>query len=101
MNICLKIYLIITSIIGTITLISIILGLIYMIITSIRESRAMKKQATEFKDAIAKSGLGSKLNRPLTDDEKELLKKTGYLEFTEKLDMETLNVTKETKTKNE
>ena len=49
------------------------------------------------KEAIAKSGMGKDLNRPLTEDEKELLKKTGKLEFTETLDMKTLNVKKEVK----
>ena len=41
--------------------------------------------------------MGKDLNRPLTEDEKELLKKTGKLEFTETLDMNTLNVKKEIK----
>ena len=85
------------SIIGTITTLWLLLGLIYMIFTNIRINKETKKQLTEFKEAIAKSGMGKDLNRPLTDDEKELLKKTGKLEFTETLDMETLNVKKEVK----
>ena len=68
-----------------------------MIFTNIRINKETKKQLTEFKEAIAKSGMGKDLNRPLTEDEKELLKKTGKLEFTETLDMKTLNVKKEVK----
>ena len=68
-----------------------------MIFTNIRINKETKKQLTEFKEAIAKSGMGKDLNRPLTEDEKELLKKTGKLEFTETLDMNTLNVKKEIK----
>ena len=97
MNIFLKIYVTIMTIIGTITILWLLLGLIYMIFTNIRINKETKKQLTEFKEAIAKSGMGKDLNRPLTDDEKELLKKTGKLEFTETLDMETLNVKKEVK----
>ena len=97
MNIFFKIYIILTSIIGTITTLWLLLGLIYMIFTNIKVRKETKKQLTEFKEAIAKSGMGKDLNRPLTEDEKELLKKTGKLEFTETLDMETLNVKKEVK----
>ena len=97
MNIFLKIYVTIMTIIGTITILWLLLGLIYMIFTNIRINKETKKQLTEFKEAIAKSGMGKDLNRPLTEDEKELLKKTGKLEFTETLDMETLNVKKEVK----
>ena len=87
MNVFLKIYVTIMTIIGTITILWLLLGLIYIIFTNSRIN----------KEAIAKSGMGKDLNRPLTDDEKELLKKTGKLEFTETLDMETLNVKKEVK----
>ena len=97
MNVFLKIYVTIMTIIGTITILWLFLGLIYIIFTNIRINKEAKKQLTEFKEAIAKSGMGKDLNRPLTDDEKELLKKTGKLEFTETLDMETLNVKKEVK----
>ena len=97
MNIFFKIYIILTSIIGTITTLWILLGLIYIIFTNIKIRKETKKQLTEFKEAIAKSGMGKDLNRSLTEDEKELLKKTGKLEFTETLDMETLNVKKEVK----
>ena len=97
MNVFLKIYVTIMTIIGTITILWLLLGLIYIIFTNIRINKEAKKQLTEFKEAIAKSGMGKDLNRPLTDDEKELLKKTGKLEFTETLDMETLNVKKEVK----
>ena len=97
MNIFLKIYITIMTIIGTITILWLLLGLIYMIFTNIRINKETKKQLTEFKEAIAKSGMGKDLNRPLTEDEKELLKKTGKLEFTETLDMNTLNVKKEIK----
>ena len=97
MNIFLKIYVTIMTIIGTITILWLLLGLIYMIFTNIRINKETKKQLTEFKEAIAKSGIGKDLNRPLTEDEKELLKKTGKLEFTETLDMNTLNVKKEIK----
>ena len=97
MNIFLKIYITIMTIIGTITILWLLLGLIYMIFTNIRINKETKKQLTEFKEAIAKSGMGKDLNRPLTEDEKELLKKTGKLEFTETLDMKTLNVKKEVK----
>lgn len=97
MNIFFKIYVIIMTVIGTITTLWLLLGLIYMIFTNIKVSKETKKQLTEFKEAIAKSGMGKDLNRPLTEDEKELLKKTGKLEFTETLDMKTLNVKKEVK----
>lgn len=97
MNVFLKIYVTIMTIIGTITILWLLLGLIYMIFTNIRINKETKKQLTEFKEAIAKSGMGKDLNRPLTEDEKELLKKTGKLEFTETLDMNTLNVKKEIK----
>ena len=97
MNIFLKIYVTIMTIIGTITILWLLLGLIYMIFTNIKVRKETKKQLTEFKEAIAKSGMGKDLNRPLTEDEKELLKKTGKLEFTETLDMNTLNVKKEIK----
>ena len=97
MNIFFKIYIILTSIIGSITTLWLLLGLIYMIFTNIKVRKETKKQLTEFKEAIAKSGMGKDLNRPLTEDEKELLKKTGKLEFTETLDMKTLNVKKEVK----
>ena len=97
MNIFFKIYIILTSIIGTITTLWLLLGLIYIIFTNIKIRKETKKQLTEFKEAIAKSGMGKDLNRPLTEDEKELLKKTGKLEFTETLDMKTLNVKKEVK----
>ena len=97
MNIFIKIYIIIMTVIGTITTLWLLLGLIYMIFTNIKVRKETKKQLTEFKEAIAKSGMGKDLNRPLTEDEKELLKKTGKLEFTETLDMETLNVKKEVK----
>ena len=97
MNIFFKIYIIIMTVIGTITTLWLLLGLIYIIFTNIKVSKDTKKQLTEFKEAIAKSGMGKDLNRPLTEDEKELLKKTGKLEFTETLDMKTLNVKKEVK----
>ena len=97
MNVFLKIYVTIMTIIGTITILWLLLGLIYIIFTNIRINKEAKKQLTEFKEAIAKSGMGKDLNRPLTEDEKELLKKTGKLEFTETLDMKTLNVKKEVK----
>lgn len=97
MNIFFKIYAIIMTVIGTITTLWLLLGLIYMIFTNIKVRKETKKQLTEFKEAIAKSGMGKDLNRPLTEDEKELLKKTGKLEFTETLDMKTLNVKKEVK----
>ena len=97
MNVFLKIYVTIMTIIGTITILWLLLGLIYIIVTNIRINKETKKQLTEFKEAIAKSGMGKDLNRPLTEDEKELLKKTGKLEFTETLDMNTLNVKKEIK----
>ena len=97
MNIFFKIYVIIMTVIGTITTLWLLLGLIYMIFTNIKVRKDTKKQLTEFKEAIAKSGMGKDLNRPLTEDEKELLKKTGKLEFTETLDMETLKVKKEVK----
>ena len=93
----LKIYIIIMTIIGTITTLWLLLGLIYMAFVNIKVNKETKKQLTEFKKAIAKSGMGKDLNRPLTEDEKELLEKTGKLEFTETLDMETLNVKKEVK----
>lgn len=98
MSLFTKIYVIYACIVGTITTLWFILGIIYLIINHIRTERNMKKQMTDFKEAIAKSGMGKDLNRPLTDDEKELLEKTGHLEFTETLHMENLNVTKETKT---
>ena len=97
MNIFFKIYIILMSIIGTITTLWLLLGLLYIFFMNIKNRKDTKKQLTEFKEAIAKSGMGKDLNRPLTDDEKELLKKTGKLEFTETLDMETLNVKKEVK----
>ena len=97
MNIFFKIYIILMSIIGTITTLWLLLGLLYIVFTNIKYRKDTKKQLTEFKEAIAKSGMGKDLNRPLTEDEKELLKKTGKLEFTETLDMETLNVKKEVK----
>lgn len=97
MNIFFKIYIILMSIIGTITTLWLLLGLLYIVFTNIKYRKDAKKQLTEFKEAIAKSGMGKDLNRPLTEDEKELLKKTGKLEFTETLDMETLNVKKEVK----
>ena len=97
MNIFIKIYIIIMTVIGTITTLWLLLGLIYMIFANIKVNKDTKKQLSEFKEAIAKSGMGKDLNRPLTEDEKELLKKTGKLEFTETLDMETLNVKKEVK----
>ena len=97
MNIFLKIYIITMTVIGTITTLWLLLGLIYIIFTNIKVNKDTKKQLTEFKEAIAKSGMGKDLNRPLTEDEKELLKKTGKLEFTETLDMKTLNVKKEVK----
>ena len=97
MNIFLKIYVIFMFVLGIITSLWLFLGLIYMIFTNIKVRKETKKQLTEFKEAIAKSGMGKDLNRPLTEDEKELLKKTGKLEFTETLDMKTLNVKKEVK----
>ena len=97
MNIFFKIYIIIMTVIGTITTLWLLLGLIYIIFTNIKVSKDTKKQLSEFKEAIAKSGMGKDLNRPLTEDEKELLKKTGKLEITETLDMNTLNVKKEVK----
>ena len=97
MNIFFKIYVIIMTVIGTITTLWLLLGLIYMIFANIKVNKDTKKQLTEFKEAIAKSGMGKDLNRPLTEDEKELLKKTGKLEITETLDMGTLNVKKEVK----
>ena len=97
MNIFFKIYIILMSIIGTITTLWLLLGLLYIVFTNIKYRKDAKKQLTEFKEAIAKSGMGKDLNRPLTEDEKELLEKTGKLEFTETLDMETLNVKKEVK----
>ena len=97
MNIFIKIYIIIMTVIGTISTLWLLLGLIYIIFTNIKVSKDTKKQLTEFKEAIAKSGMGKDLNRPLTEDEKELLKKTGKLEITETLDMGTLNVKKEVK----
>lgn len=97
MNIFFKIYIILMTIIGTITTLWLLLGLLYIVFTNIKYRKDAKKQLTEFKEAIAKSGMGKDLNRPLTEDEKELLEKTGKLEFTETLDMETLNVKKEVK----
>lgn len=97
MNIFFKIYVIIMTVIGTFTTLWLLLSLIYMIFINIKVNKDTEKQLTEFKEAIAKSGMGKDLNRPLTEDEKELLKKTGKLEFTETLDMETLNVKKEVK----
>ena len=97
MNIFLKIYVIFMFVLGTITSLWLFLGLIYMVFANIKVRQETKKQLTEFKEAIAKSGMGKDLNRPLTEDEKELLKKTGKLEFTETLDMKTLNVKKEVK----
>ena len=97
MNIFLKIYVIFMFVLGIITSLWLFLGLIYMIFTNIKVRKETKKQLTEFKEAIAKSGMGKDFNRPLTEDEKELLKKTGKLEFTETLDMKTLNVKKEVK----
>ena len=97
MNIFLKIYVIFMFVLGIITSLWLFLGLIYMVFTNIKVRKETKKQLTEFKEAIAKSGMGKDLNRPLTEDEKELLKKTGKLEFTETLDMNTLNVKKEIK----
>ena len=97
MNIFLKIYVIFMVVLGIITSLWLFLGLIYMIFMNIKIRKDSKKQLTEFKEAIAKSGMGKDLNRPLTEDEKELLKKTGKLEFTETLDMKTLNVKKEVK----
>lgn len=97
MNIFIKIYIIIMTVIGTISTLWLLLGLIYIIFANIKVSKDTKKQLTEFKEAIAKSGMGKDLNRPLTEDEKELLKKTGKLEITETLDMGTLNVKKEVK----
>lgn len=97
MNIFLKIYIIVMASFGTIITLWLFLGLIYMIFKNVKVRKETKKQLTEFKEAIAKSGMGKDLNRPLTEDEKELLKKTGKLEFTETLDMETLNVKKEVK----
>lgn len=97
MNIFFKIYIILMSIIGTITTLWLLLGLLYIVYTNIKYRKDAKKQLTEFKEAIAKSGMGKDFNRPLTEDEKELLEKTGKLEFTETLDMETLNVKKEVK----
>ena len=97
MNMFLKIYIIIMTIIGIITTLWLLLGLIYMAFVNIKVNKETKKQLTEFKEAIAKSGMGKDLNRPLTEDEKELLEKTGKLEFTETLAMETLNVEKEVK----
>ena len=97
MKMFLTIYTVSMTIIGSITTLWLLLGLIYMIFTNIKVHKETKKQLTEFKEAIAKSGMGKDLNRPLTEDEKELLKKTGKLEFTETLDMKTLNVKKEVK----
>lgn len=97
MKMFLTIYTVSMTIIGSITTLWLLLGLIYMIFTNIKVRKEIKKQLTEFKEAIAKSGMGKDLNRPLTEDEKELLKKTGKLEFTETLDMKTLNVKKEVK----
>ena len=97
MAILLKIYIISMCIVGTLTTLWFLFGILYLIINHIKTEKATKKQMDDFKEAIAKSGMGKDLNRPLTKDEKELLKKTGHLEFTETLDMETLNVTKETK----
>ena len=97
MNIFLKIYVIFMFVLGTITSLWLFLGLIYMIFTNIKVRKETKKQLTEFKEAITKSGMGKDLNRPLTEDEKELLNKTGKLEITETLDMATLNVKKEIK----
>ena len=97
MNIFFKIYIILMSIIGTITTLWLLLGLLYIVFMNIKYRKETKKQLTEFKEAIAKSGMGKDLNRPLTEDEKELLKKTGKLEFTETLDMKTLKVKKEVK----
>ena len=97
MKMFLTIYTVSMTIIGSITTLWLLLGLIYIIFTNIRINKEAKKQLTEFKEAIAKSGMGKDLNRPLTEDEKELLKKTGKLEFTETLDMKTLNVKKEVK----
>ena len=97
MNKIFTIYIASMAVIGTITTLWSLLGLIYVIFTNIKVKKETKKQLTEFKEAIAKSGMGKDLNRPLTEDEKELLKKTGKLEFTETLDMKTLNVKKEVK----
>ena len=96
MNIFLKIC-IIMVVVGTFTTIWLILGLIYIGFMNIKIRKDTKKQLTEFKEALAKSGMCKSLNKPLTEDEKELLKKTGKLEFTETLDMNTLNVKKEIK----
>ena len=98
MQILFKIYVIVMCIIGTISTLWFLLSLTYLLISHFKQEKAIKKQMDDFKEAISKSGMGKDLNRPLTEDEKELLKKTGHLEFTETLDMETLNVTKETKT---
>ena len=97
MKMFLTIYTVSMTIIGSITTIWLLLGLIYTIFTNIKVRKETKKQLTEFKEAIAKSGMGKDRNRPLTEDEKELLKKTGKLEFTETLDMKTLNEKKEVK----
>lgn len=95
MNTVFKIYLIFVSIIGTFALLHFILGLVYMMVATVKEKHLTKKRMNELKAAIINSEMGKDINRPLTDDEKELLEKTGNLEFKETINMDTLNITKE------
>ena len=100
MNMALKVYKIIVFVIGQITIIWYLVGIIYLLIKHKKDQKNMKKQMKDFKEAISKSGMGKDLNKPLTEEEKKILKETGHLEFSETLNMETLDVTKERKTKN-
>lgn len=97
MNIALKVYETIVLVIGHLTIIWFILGLIVFLIKTNKEKKNMKKQMDDFKEAISKSGMGKDLNKPLTEEEKKILKETGHLEYSETINMETLNVTKEKK----
>ena len=101
MNIALKVYETIVLVIGHLTIIWFILGIIVFSIKTIKEKKNMKKKMDDFKEAISKSGMGKDLNKPLTEEEKKILKETGHLEYSETINMETLNVTKERKTNNE
>lgn len=98
MSTFIEIYIVISSFLGTIGLLWFIFSVIYVVFHNFKTNKMMKKQLSEFKEAISKSGMGQNLNKPLTPDELELLKKTGHLEFTETINMDNLEVTKETKT---
>ena len=98
MSTLITIYIIISSFLGTVGLLWILFSIIYVVFHNLKTKKMMKKQLSEFKEAISKSGMGQNLNKPLTPDEQELLKKTGHLEFTETINMDNLKVTKETKT---